>query len=246
MIESNFNKDLERKVDLYVNGMLDEQGIDDLWAELIQDEYYLDYTKSVANLKAVIEKERSAKGDAPTRRLRKYANYGIAAAIALFIGVVGVMNYTSTNVANDGLEPLSWIEYDNYRSANETAATTDNEVIRKAIQLANEGNTEEAITILEESLSSANLADEVAELSLTLGSIQYNYGDFEKALVNFQTVIAQEDADPLVLEKGYWFLGNTHLQLDNLEDAQVAFESTLDLDGQYSRVAERYLRVLNE
>ena len=45
MIESNINRDLENKIDLYVNGKLTADEINDLWVELIQDEYYLDYTK---------------------------------------------------------------------------------------------------------------------------------------------------------------------------------------------------------
>ena len=51
MIQNNLNKDLERQIDLYLNGRLTEEQTDDLWFELIQDGYYLDYMKSVANLK---------------------------------------------------------------------------------------------------------------------------------------------------------------------------------------------------
>jgi hypothetical protein len=103
MIESNFDRDLERKIDLYINGKLSHDEVDDLWAELIQNEYYLDYTKSVANLKAVIDSERKAKEVTPTYQLRKVASYGVAAAIAIIIGVVGVLNFNVDNSNTNGL-----------------------------------------------------------------------------------------------------------------------------------------------
>lgn len=80
MIESNFDRDLERRIDLYINGKLSEEEVDTLWAELIQNEYYFDYAKSVANIKAVIESERKTHEVTPTYQLRKIASYGVAAA----------------------------------------------------------------------------------------------------------------------------------------------------------------------
>ena len=246
MIESNFNKDLERRIDQYVNGKLSQEEIDDLWSELIQDEYYLDYTKSVANIKAVIESERSAKTSTTTYQLRKVASYGVAAAIAMIIGVIGVLNYTSNNASVDSLEALGWIEYDTYRSSNDSPAITNNETVKAAINLANEGNTAEAIRTLEVELAIEDDPDVIAELALSLGSIQYNYGDYTLALSNFETVISLDDINSLLLEKGYWYLANTHMQLDNLEDAQDALQNTVNLNGSYKRVAERYLNVIDK
>ena len=243
MIESNFKKDLERKIDLYVNGKLDEQQVDELWAELIQDEYYLDYTKSVANLKAIIEDKRAKEAVAPVYRLRKYVNYGVAAAIAIIIGVVGVMNYPVSNVQFT-VEPEQTLPLDIYRGPGDAPAINDNEIIKQAIELASEGEVEQAVTMLEDGLESAETPDLIAEMSLTLGSIQYNYGDYEASLISFKRVVDQEDIDVLILEKGYWYLGNTHFQLDQLAEAEAAFQNAYDLNGQYSRVAKSYIDAL--
>lgn len=245
MIESNFNKDLERKIDLYINGKLTKEQTDELWAELIQDEYYLDYAKSVANLKAIIVEERTEQEKAPTHTLRKIANYGVAAAIAMIIGVIGVLNFTSNNSNDTTIDALGWIEYDTYRSSNDSPAITDNEAIKQAIRLANDGNTEEAILLLSNELERSTDANEIAELSLTLGSIQYNYGEYYDALESFRMVVNQENVNILILEKGYWYLGNTLLQLDETIEAEIAFQNTLELDGQYSRIVQRYLEMLN-
>ena len=245
MIESNFNKDLERKIDLYVNGKLSEEQVDELWAELIQNEYYLDYTKSVVNLKAVISQGRKSKELTPTYQLRKIASYGVAAAIAIIIGVIGVLNYTATNNPTD-LEALPWIEYDTYRSSNDSPAITNNEVIKNAIRLANDGNTEEAIELLEAEITVVTDSEELALLSLSLGSIQYNYGNYTDALNSFQSATDNDEINSLILEKGYWYLANTYVQLDRLNEAESALQKTLDLDGQYSRVAESYLNAINK
>lgn len=245
MIESNLNKDLERKIDLYLNGQLDADQTDELWAELVQDEYYLDYTKSVANIKAIIEEQRKEKEVSPTYQLRKVATYGVAAAIAIIIGVIGVLDFNGNNIASDGLQAVEWIEYDTYRSSNDSPAITNNETVKTAIRLANDGEIESAINLLEEQIAIESDLNTLAELSLTLGSIQYNYGDYESALINFERVVASDDVNSLILEKGYWYLANTQIQLDNLADAQESLNKTLDIDGQYSRVAERFLNALN-
>ncbi len=245
MIESNFDKDLERKIDLYINGKLTEEQIDALWAELIQNEYYLDYAKSVANLKEVIKEGRKSQNLTPTYQLRKVASYGVAAAIAIIIGVIGVLNYTASNNLAE-LDAIAWIEYDTYRSSNDSPAITNNEVIKTAIRLANDGNTEEAIALLENEIAVVSDTEELALLSLSLGSIHYNYGNYSDALDSFQNVVDKNEINTLILEKGYWYLANTYVQLDRLTEAEEALQKTLELDGQYSRVAESYLSAINK
>jgi tetratricopeptide (TPR) repeat protein len=98
--------------------------------------------------------------------------------------------------------------------------------------------------MLENEIAIETDKDVLAELSLSLGSIQYNYGDYSNALINFERVVSQSDINSLILEKVYWYLANTQIQLDNLTDAEESLQKALDIDGQYSRVAERYLNAI--
>lgn len=243
MIESNVKKDLEYKIDLYINGKLNQEEVDDLWAELIQDGYYLDYTKSVANLKAVIESERERKQVAPVYKLRKFVNYGAAAAIALIIGVISVLNYSSTSTL-PGITALEQIGLGTIRGPEDSPAATTSEVIKEAIEMVNNGNVEEAVSLLEAKLSDVEDSELVAEISLTLGSIHYNYGEYESAVSNFEQVISQATVDIEVLEKGYWYLGNTYLQLDRLSEAESAFQKVVEMGSQFSRIAKTNLDAL--
>ncbi|RNC79925.1 MAG: tetratricopeptide repeat protein [Balneola sp.] len=243
MIESNVKKDLEHKIDLYVNGKLSQDQVDELWAELIQDGYYLDYTKSVANIKAVIESQRLNKNTAPVYKLRKIASYGTAAAIAIIIGVISVINF-SGNDQTFSLQAVNELDLGEVRGDSELFTPT--EVIAEAIELANNGNVEQAVTLLEREIDRTEDPDLVAEISLTLGSIQYNYGEYDAALLSFERVISQNTIDVKNLDKGYWYLANTYLQLGMLDKAESAFRNVYELDQGYSRIAKTYLDAFEE
>ncbi len=245
MIESNVKKDLEYKIDLYVNGKLSQEEVDELWAELIQDGYYLDYAKSVANLKAVIESNRQRKQVAPVYTLRKVINYGAAAAIAIIIGVISVVNYSSTNTQLN-ISALEQLDLGTIRGSESNPAFTASEVIKEAIEMVNNGNVAEAIDLLESKLTETTASESVAEISLALGSIHYNYGEYESAVSSFENVTSQSSIEIDVLEKGYWYLGNTYLQLDRLAEAESAFQKVVDMGSQFSRIAKTNLDALQQ
>jgi len=243
MIQNNQNKDLERKIDLYLNGRLSEDQVDDLWSELIQDGYYLDYMKSVANLKSIIVDNRESVKPTFVKQVRKYAAYVTAAAVVIFVGVLGVMNYSSNN--SPLVSPIAEIGLDIVRSDVGVSANVTNETIKRAIQLAADGNTLEAKKLLSTELKEEQDPSLIAEFSITLGSIHYNLGEYNEAVSNFNTAVTQENISESILEKGYWLLANSYFQLDQLEDAKIAFQNTYDLDRQYSRIAKSYIKALN-
>ena len=243
MIESFNKKELEEKIDQYVNGKLSPQEVDELWAELIQDGYHLDYLKSVANLKAVVERKREKQKSTTQKR---YWYYAAAAVIALLIAVVGVMNISTQQQSS--VEPVSSIELDYYRSGDGTiSSSSDKDIISNAIKLANTGRESEAISLLASELENASEPGWIAELSLNLGSLHYNNGNYNKAIEYYERVVAYEDnVDKLMLEKAYWYIGNAHFHLDQLVDARMNIEKAYELNGAYRRVAQSYLNALSE
>ncbi|MEX2476958.1 MAG: tetratricopeptide repeat protein [Gracilimonas sp.] len=242
MIESKVNKELERKIDLYVNGKLDAEQTDELWAELIQDDYYLDYMKSVVNLKAIIDGKKAEQPSAKIHSFQTAIRYAAAAAVILIAGVIGVMNINTTNSIS--VNPVEQIGLDVVRDATGISETVTSEVIREAIRLATGGDVEEAISLLQAELEETEEPQLVAEIALSLGSIQYNNGNYSSSIENFNIVISQDEIEILTLEKGYWFLGNTYFQLDRLDEAEEAFRKAYELNGAYSRVAKTYVDAL--
>lgn len=243
MIESYSQKEIEEKIDQYVNGQLSDVEVEQLWAELIQDEYYLDYLKSAANLKAVIEKRNSK---AKVTRMRRYTSYAAAAVITLVIGVLTVLNYPGVDFSSD-VQPIDKIELDYYRSAESAVdASGDSRVIRDAITLANTGRFNEAVALLEKELSQTDDPEWMAELNLNLGSLFYNEGRFQESITYYQKVLDQkEQIDVLTLEKTYWYLGNAYFQTDQLDKARDTIEKAYELNGAYRRVAQSYLNALS-
>lgn len=240
MIESHINKQLEEMIDRYVNGQLTHEEIEELWVELIQDEHHLDYLKTVANTKAVIESDREK---ANIFNFKQSWAYAAAAAIALLIGVLTVMNFPTSQP--ETVEPISQIELDYYRSENGVVASeTHRQILKDALSLANSGNTDEAIRILQNELQSTGDPAWSAELHLNIGSLYYNSGAYDRAVDNFEQVIQKETIDVLILEKGYWYLGNAYFQLNQLDKAETAIQKAYDLNGAYRRVARSYLDAL--
>jgi tetratricopeptide (TPR) repeat protein len=243
MIENKANKDLERRIDLYVNGRLNAEQTDELWAELIEDDYYLDYMKSVANVKAVIDRQKSEQPTTKIYSFQRVAQYATAAAVILIIGLVGFMNFNTSSEL--GITPVEQIGLDVVRDSSGVSETVTNEVIREAIRLATEGEVEQAISLLESELDAVDTPQLKAEIALSLGSIRYNNADYATSIENFELVVAQQNIEVLTLEKGYWFLGNTYFQLDRLDEAKQAFNKAFELNGAYSRVAKTYVDALS-
>lgn len=240
MIESIEHNDIEEKIDRYVNGQLSEKEIEELWIELIQDEYHLDYLKSVANLKEAVKNKKKQKEAA---RVRKYWSYSAAAVIIMLVTVLSVFNIPGLD-SSTPVEPIASIELDYYRSADGTIEE-DKQVISEAIALANTGKFDQAISLLNSELEKASSIEWKSELNLNLGSLYYNEGSYQKSTEYFQNVIAaKESVDVLVLEKAYWYLGNAYFQLDRLSEARQNIQSAYDLNGAYRRVAKSYLDAL--
>jgi len=243
MIESFNKKEIEDKIDRYVNGQLSSEETDELWSELIQDGYHLDYLKTVANLKAVIKRKKEKR---KAREKRKYWYYAAAAVITLFIAVLAVMNISMQN-SSGTVKPISNIELDYYRSANGGLNNgSETQVIEHAIRLANTGKVNAAISLLKRELKGASKPSWVAKLNLNIGSLYYNQSKFRNAITYYNKVISLKDKiDVLTLEKSYWYVGNAYFHLDQLAKARHYIKDAYNLNGAYRRVAKSYLDALS-
>ena len=243
MIESNIKNDLEQEIDDYLAGRLSPEEIDDLWAELIQDDYYLDYMKSAASLKKLIENEENELSRVfqftPTQKW-----FSAAAAVLLLVGSVVVFNLTVQSP--ETLQPISAIELDYYRSAEGAATEAEaSEMLQQVVMAANQGNVEAAIAIIDNEIATAGTVNKASELMITAGSILYNNGYYLEAINRFEQSLSNEPDDLLLKERAWWYLGNAYFQLNMIDEAKEALENAYQLNGAYSRVAQSYLKALS-
>ncbi len=242
MIESNIRNDLETKIDDYLDGKLSPKEIDELWVELIQDDYYLDYMKSVANLKKLAEEEKDSFRTLQFTPTQKWMS--AVAAVLLLVGSIVVFNLTVQSP--DTVQPISTIELDYYRSAEGAAAEMEGpDMIRQVITAANQGNVEEALRIVDAEIAIATSDDQISELLITAGSILYNNGMYLDAINRFESALQTNSNDQLLRERAYWYLGNSYFQLNKIDEAKDALERAYEINGAYSRVAQSYLKALS-
>lgn len=239
--QRDINPQLKRKIDLYVEGELNKEQVDELWTALIHDSQALCYLKTAADINEIEDEEH--KGRIKTTTQKRTPNYWyLSAALVLIAGVFFIFQFASK--ATEPVQPITSIELNYYRSADDILG--DEAMVREAIEFANQGEYDRAVRIIDVEL---NRTDDVYTESLLLiqsGSILYNTGRYREALSRFDRVSKTADANLLIREKAYWYLGNTYFQLGEPEAAKLAFKNAFELDGAYSRVAEKYLIALGE
>lgn len=241
MIESNINNELEKKIDQYVGGNLNEEEIDELWSEVIFDDYYYDYMKTVASLKGLADGEKKSN----IHFLNRSSTLQWVAAAAIVIIASGLILFNVYDEQQYNVQPISSIELDYYRSAEGVTESTDvSEIIMSVISEANRGNIASAISIVENSLSDISSKEGKAELLATAGSIYYNEGMYLEATEYFERSLDYEIENVIIQEQNYWYLGNAYFQLNRIEEARTTLEKAYQLNGAYSRVAERYIQAL--
>ncbi|MDZ7755623.1 tetratricopeptide repeat protein [Rhodohalobacter sp.] len=241
MIESNINNELEKKIDRYVGGNLNEEEIDELWSEVIFDDYYYDYMKTVASLKGLADGEKKSN----IHFLNRSSTLQWIAAAAIVIIASGLILFNVYDEQQYNVQPINSIELDYYRSAEGVTESTDvSEIIMSVISEANRGNIESAISIVENSLSEISSQEGKAELLATAGSIYYNEGMYLEATEYFERSLDYEIENVIIQEQNYWYLGNAYFQLNRIDEARTTLEKAYQLNGAYSRVAERYIQAL--
>jgi len=243
MIEGPVNNDIERRIDFYLEGKLSHEEIDELWADLLQDKYYYDYMKTAATLKGMAQEKQS---EATIYTFSPLKQAYLAAAMILVAAAFVIFNlYDESGITT--VEPVASIELDYYRSADGLAAEGQfNEKLMNVISVANRGDIEGAIIIIDRELAATSDPALSHELLVTAGSILYNAGRYDLARERFEAGLELNSPDILLNERNYWYLGNTYFQLNMIDDAKAALEKAYDLNGAYSRIAQSYLRALSE
>lgn len=247
MSDLSYNQYLEEQIELYIKNQLSDDEIDLLWADLIQNPYYLDYLKTAANLKEILsETNHKANIIQIPGAFKRYKRYwmAVAASLALLIGVISVVLNSSKAPDSIAVQPLQTLALQNVRSV-QINNNTPTSRIQQAIGLVNEGKISQAMTIFK---SLTNIKDNPsigATAYIDMGIIHYNRKAFNLALDNFTSAINKAGDNVLLKEKAYWYSGNTYLKMGRKVEAYTAIRKAYDLNGAYRRITGKYLKKLN-
>ncbi|MCA1800967.1 MAG: hypothetical protein LC662_00735 [Rhodothermaceae bacterium] len=234
----NPNIELEQQIDRYVSGELNQDQVDELWTQLIQEPYYAEYLKTVANISHIISSSKIRKVE--TEEIRSTnVWYAFAATVVLVIGLMSTMLiYKDASV--NRFDAMSNLEMHNVRSTVISADEVE-AGIQHGIGLAVTGNTDQAITHLSDLYEKVSLADVRSDIQLNIGIIQYNSSRYEEAKNTFQLITETSSDDKLMMEKALWYKANTFLKLGSVEEAKQLIRQVHDIDGAYRRIAATYL-----
>lgn len=233
--------ELKKTIDLYVEGELNKEEVDELWTELIHDSKALGYLKTVVDINEIDDEEYEERIKTTTQK--RTPNYWyLSAALVLIAGALFIFQIETE--ATESVQPITNIELNYYRSAD--GISGDEAMLREAIKFAKQGKYDVAVQIIDVELNRTANVYTKSLLLIQSGSILYNAARFREALSRFDKVTKTPDVNLLIRERAYWYLGNTYFQLGEPEAAKVAFQNAYELDGAYSRVAKKYLIALGE
>lgn len=254
MKSNDFQHELERRIDLYVNGRLNQEQIDALWVDMIENPDAYAYLKTTVALREVFKKSTISNiASSPTikdvkksksRSTNNWKQYAAAAAIVVSAGVTGtyVVNSNSTQRGISELKPFDKLELVVYRSSASSQTLSDVKVeLQKAIDLALQGNTSEALISLNSILEGTDDKLIKAEAYLNIGILEYNSNDFGSATMSLQNAASLSSDDLLLYERVIWNLAHAQMAFGDEASAKNTIREVVSLNGAHSRAAQSYL-----
>lgn len=248
--------DIERRIDLYIYGKLNQLQIDALWVDLIENPSNFNYLKTTASLKSVLKNSVEPQLDLSAHvssdnhnssNIRplsmSWAKYAVAAAIVLISGVTATF-YMGTTDDSSFTKPLDSLELIVYRSGSDSNVDQHLSTIQEAIDLALTGNSTTAIIMLNNLIEQNTDESIQAEALLNIGIIEYNTDDFNAALIALERASSIDNLDKLLYERIMWNLSHTQMALGNQLAAKESIQTVIDLDGAHSRMARNYIKYL--
>lgn len=243
---------INNKIHDYLEGRLSSEQVDELWAEMLGDEQGFQYMETLSLLKKMGSEGQFADSSetgsgfddstkAGSRTIVYYLRYAAAVAAAILLTVMTVRQ--TDFLGNQSTSaPITSIDYGVERSGE--AADHIESAKRHIIELANLGKTDDAVSVLNEQLTSESLTEvQMNELRNLKGSLYYNSERYHEAKLVFQEGMEQTDrqTDSANFEKNLWYFANTLLQLGEKEQAIEHLNMVVQLDGSFGRIAKNLL-----
>lgn len=244
-------------IDLYIKGQLSQDEIDELWKTFLEHPEYYEWFETEVHLRSLIRegkrpqfniaKEPVQKDDTATIYTFKRWLYAAAAAVIIALG----LQFFALQQPDD-IQSLAMTEIEQSNLIGADVLRTDeptnediNIAINSALAAAYEGETEEAIEQFEQILEETTHTQQHARVEMNLGILLYNSGQYESAENHFSAITEMENLPDYQLEKAWWFLGNTYLNINQPHEAREAVFQAYSLNGRFQSAALSLLKKLD-
>lgn len=252
--------ELEKQIDAYIKGKLNEEQAQKLWEQLLQRPDYIELLNTELGVKSIVEKGGASheKGEASSAEENtfiytlKQSKKWIAAAAAVVILVVAVNILqvdTQQTLEELALKDINIAE--NLSSAQilrsqKMDITPSDSLLNRGFEAAISGDMDQAITVYNTIIEEYGDKPAAVQAFLNKGIIQYNNGSFSESIASFKAVLNKVESKPIVREKAHWYMGNAYINLEKLKEARSEIQKTYAMDGIYRKSAFRLLKKLDD
>lgn len=237
------NKEIQAKIEAYIQGGLSQEEVEHLWATILAEPDYMEYLETLANLNSLYNEAGQIKRIVRPKRLW----YSIAALIILLAGLLFLLKkeYQPSSVA------LSAVPSDEFESARVTRSASSTPV--KFDSLLNlgygafvEGDTSKALRYFKRLTRNETHSAVVIKAYLDLGIIYYNEHEFTSAAHAFKNSMARSRATPLYFEKSLWLLANSYIRMGQTDSAVIILDKSKNGEGVYIKKIDQLLQKLQD
>ncbi len=240
------------KIEDYAYGKLPASEVEDLWVKILENPELLAYLETIAHLKYLSSSRNSANIQKHTNTPNfsfKSGLWAIAASLTIIIGVLFYFRLSTNSVlpkAQDTIPSSDFESVDVYRSADSNLTPHQQELNTGFAMMIGNRN-DQAKSVFQHLLSEKPENDIRAKLFFDLGTIAYNQRNYTTALDDFRLALshARDGNTQWLPEKINWYLGQTHLQLEQPQKTIEFAERVVKYNGYYRNRADSLLSLLH-
>jgi tetratricopeptide (TPR) repeat protein len=192
-----------------------------MWAASITDTELLEYMKTAAGVKKVIEERESHVYSNQVKS--NPLSYWIAAAAIVLLSVFGgLLLKIDRDAYRIGIQQIELIELESgsiTRSGNNGISSEDS-LLNLGIKAIVDGKKAKAKTLLQELINRSPESETAGLAYINLGILHYNESKFDVALTQFERATSLINDDEFAKEKALWFMAHTYINLKRLDEAR--------------------------
>jgi len=210
-----------------------------LWAETLTDAELLEYMKTVAGAKKVLDEQKShlSQKGATVSSLKYWYT---AAAVVLFSVVIGLLLKIERDPYLVGLTSVDLLELQasNITRSDNSNLTSMDSLLNLGLKATIEGKKKRAIETFSKLIELYPDSYSAGLASFNLGIVFFNDGKFENALESFdKAILILEPVDDNATEKAMWFKTHALINLKRMEEARDMAAWVYHKDGIFRKKA---------